>query len=172
MTERRSVLAAFKEQASVKVILMSLKAGGEGLNLQEASHVLVLEPWWNPQVHCSSLVLSSLCTTCLVFNSLRTFHSTTFRFTLLTFRFALLYSSCSLILTSPLFISFALFTSLFSLLFFTLHTDWTFFSPSLCRSVALSSLDSHVLSSLCSHSARRLSCRPSAAPTASARSER
>jgi hypothetical protein len=60
MTERRSVLAAFKEQASVKVILMSLKAGGEGLNLQEASHVLVLEPWWNPQVHCSSLVLSSL----------------------------------------------------------------------------------------------------------------
>jgi hypothetical protein len=83
MTERRSVLAAFKEQASVKVILMSLKAGGEGLNLQEASHVLVLEPWWNPQVHCSSLFLSSLCTTCLVFNSLLTVHSTAFRFTLL-----------------------------------------------------------------------------------------
>jgi SNF2 family DNA or RNA helicase len=29
---------------------MSLKAGGEGLNLQEASMVMLLEPWWNPQV--------------------------------------------------------------------------------------------------------------------------
>ena len=55
MAERRSVLAAFKEQISVKVILMSLKAGGEGLNLQEASHVLVLEPWWNPQVELQAI---------------------------------------------------------------------------------------------------------------------
>lgn len=50
MAQRRSVLAAFKTDPNVRCILMSLKAGGEGLNLQEASHVLVLEPWWNPQV--------------------------------------------------------------------------------------------------------------------------
>jgi DNA repair protein RAD16 len=50
MAQRRSVLAAFKTDPNVRVILMSLKAGGEGLNLQEASHVLVLEPWWNPAV--------------------------------------------------------------------------------------------------------------------------
>lgn len=50
MPERRSVLAAFKTDPSVSVIILSLKAGGEGLNLQEATHVFVLEPWWNPQV--------------------------------------------------------------------------------------------------------------------------
>jgi len=52
MNERRSVLSAFKADPSISVILMSLKAGGEGLNLQEASHVLVLEPWWNPAGKC------------------------------------------------------------------------------------------------------------------------
>ena len=46
MRERRAVLQAFKTEPAVKVIIMSLKAGGEGLNLQEASHVFVLEPWW------------------------------------------------------------------------------------------------------------------------------
>ena len=50
LAERRSVLAAFKSNPEIKVILMSLKAGGEGLNLQEASHVFLIEPWWNPAV--------------------------------------------------------------------------------------------------------------------------
>mmetsp|Transcript_9849 Transcript_9849/g.24246 ORF Transcript_9849/g.24246 Transcript_9849/m.24246 type:complete len:1443 (-) Transcript_9849:103-4431(-) len=48
--QRMSVLAAFKEDPSVGAILMSLKAGGEGLNLQEATHVFLLDPWWNPAV--------------------------------------------------------------------------------------------------------------------------
>ena len=47
---RTTVLAAFKEDPSVHAILMSLKAGGEGLNLQEASHVFLLDPWWNPAI--------------------------------------------------------------------------------------------------------------------------
>lgn len=34
--------------STVKVILISLKAGGEGLNLQVASNVFLLDPWWNP----------------------------------------------------------------------------------------------------------------------------
>lgn len=55
MSQRRSVLAAFKNDPGIKVILMSLKAGGEGLNLQEASHVLILEPWWNPQVEAQAI---------------------------------------------------------------------------------------------------------------------
>ena len=38
-----------------QVILMSLKAGGEGLNLQEASHVFLLEPWWNPAVEMQAV---------------------------------------------------------------------------------------------------------------------
>ena len=35
---------------SVRCLLMSLRAGGEGLNLQQANRIFVLEPWWNPAV--------------------------------------------------------------------------------------------------------------------------
>merc|ERR1719409_1636683 len=52
---RRSMLQAFKEDPTVPVILMSLKAGGEGLNLQVATHVFVLEPWWNPAVEMQAI---------------------------------------------------------------------------------------------------------------------
>merc|ERR1712070_114093 len=55
LAERRSVLAAFKSNPEIKVILMSLKAGGEGLNLQEASHVFLIEPWWNPAVEMQAI---------------------------------------------------------------------------------------------------------------------
>merc|ERR1711871_1134089 len=52
---RRCMLDAFKKDASVNVILMSLKTGGEGLNLQVANHVFVLEPWWNPAVEAQAI---------------------------------------------------------------------------------------------------------------------
>ena len=52
---RRSVLAAFKADPSINVILLSLKAGGEGLNLQIATHVFVIEPWWNPAVEMQAI---------------------------------------------------------------------------------------------------------------------
>lgn len=52
---RRCMLDAFKHDASVSVILMSLKAGGEGLNLQVANNVFVLEPWWNPAVEAQAI---------------------------------------------------------------------------------------------------------------------
>ena len=32
----------------VKVFLISLKAGGVGLNLTSADYVFILDPWWNP----------------------------------------------------------------------------------------------------------------------------
>jgi DNA repair protein RAD16 len=41
---------------------MSLKAGGEGLNLQIANNIFLMEPWWNPatemQVSTSDIKLS------------------------------------------------------------------------------------------------------------------
>eukprot|EP00928_Gymnodinium_smaydae_P035606 TRINITY_DN25023_c0_g4_i1.p1 TRINITY_DN25023_c0_g4~~TRINITY_DN25023_c0_g4_i1.p1 ORF type:complete len:1193 (+),score=345.81 TRINITY_DN25023_c0_g4_i1:101-3679(+) len=48
MEARDAALAAFNTEPSLKVILISLKAGGEGLNLQVANHVFLLDPWWNP----------------------------------------------------------------------------------------------------------------------------
>jgi len=50
IAQRRSVLEAFRTDPTVRIVLMSLRAGGEGLNLQAASHVMILEPWWNPAV--------------------------------------------------------------------------------------------------------------------------
>eukprot|EP00658_Telonema_sp_P-2_P018434 TRINITY_DN17234_c0_g1_i3.p2 TRINITY_DN17234_c0_g1~~TRINITY_DN17234_c0_g1_i3.p2 ORF type:complete len:537 (-),score=130.77 TRINITY_DN17234_c0_g1_i3:323-1933(-) len=52
---RRAMLEAFKTDASIPVIIMSLKAGGEGLNLQCADHVFVCDPWWNPAVEMQAI---------------------------------------------------------------------------------------------------------------------
>merc|ERR1719473_2172674 len=48
MQARVDALTAFNDDPSLKVILISLKAGGEGLNLQVANHVFLMDPWWNP----------------------------------------------------------------------------------------------------------------------------
>jgi SNF2 family DNA or RNA helicase len=48
--EREQNIQEFKQNADNQTFLMSLKAGGVGLNLTEASYVLMLDPWWNPQV--------------------------------------------------------------------------------------------------------------------------
>ncbi|MBO6200255.1 MAG: DEAD/DEAH box helicase, partial [Chryseobacterium sp.] len=40
----------FQENANVRVFLISLKAGGTGLNLTEADYVYLVDPWWNPAV--------------------------------------------------------------------------------------------------------------------------
>ncbi|MDO9374221.1 MAG: SNF2-related protein [Ferruginibacter sp.] len=47
---RKEVVTAFREQEEVRVFLVSLKAGGTGLNLTEADYVYILDPWWNPAV--------------------------------------------------------------------------------------------------------------------------
>ncbi|KOO30433.1 ATP-dependent helicase rhp16-like protein [Chrysochromulina tobinii] len=45
---RETFLKAFREDPAVVVILISLKAGGVALNLTVASHIYLMDPWWNP----------------------------------------------------------------------------------------------------------------------------
>jgi len=40
----------FQENESIRVFLISLKAGGTGLNLTQADYVYIVDPWWNPAV--------------------------------------------------------------------------------------------------------------------------
>jgi hypothetical protein len=43
-------LRKFKEDGTIKVLLITLKLGNYGLNIPMANHVLVADPWWNPHV--------------------------------------------------------------------------------------------------------------------------
>ena len=47
---REEAVQAFREESEVRVFLISLKAGGTGLNLTEADYVYLVDPWWNPAV--------------------------------------------------------------------------------------------------------------------------
>ncbi len=48
--DRGSVVEGFQSEAGPPVMLLSLRAGGTGLNLTAADHVFLLDPWWNPAV--------------------------------------------------------------------------------------------------------------------------
>src|SRR5690606_22784941 len=48
--QRGDVVRAFHEDPNVRVFLVSLKAGGTGLNLTAADVVYLVDPWWNPAV--------------------------------------------------------------------------------------------------------------------------
>ena len=47
---RQEKVDNFQNNAEVRVFLISLKAGGTGLNLTEADYVFIVDPWWNPAV--------------------------------------------------------------------------------------------------------------------------
>ncbi|MDN3583354.1 DEAD/DEAH box helicase [Mucilaginibacter flavus] len=47
---REAVVNEFQTNPDVTVFLISLKAGGTGLNLTEADYVYLVDPWWNPAV--------------------------------------------------------------------------------------------------------------------------
>ncbi len=47
---RGDVVKQFQEDKKTRVFLISIKAGGVGLNLTEADYVFILDPWWNPAV--------------------------------------------------------------------------------------------------------------------------
>jgi SNF2 family DNA or RNA helicase len=47
---REQIVDEFQENDEIRVFLISLKAGGTGLNLTEADYVYLVDPWWNPAV--------------------------------------------------------------------------------------------------------------------------
>lgn len=47
---RQEAVEEFRSNEEIKVFLISIKAGGVGLNLTEADYVFILDPWWNPAV--------------------------------------------------------------------------------------------------------------------------
>jgi non-specific serine/threonine protein kinase len=46
--KRAEQVRRFEEQPAVQSFLISIKAGGAGLNLTAADYVFILDPWWNP----------------------------------------------------------------------------------------------------------------------------
>lgn len=49
-TNREEKVNNFQNNQDIRVFLISLKAGGTGLNLTEADYVFLVDPWWNPAV--------------------------------------------------------------------------------------------------------------------------
>lgn len=54
-SNREKIVSSFQNEASNKVFLISLKAGGVGLNLTAADYVFILDPWWNPASEMQAL---------------------------------------------------------------------------------------------------------------------
>ena len=54
-TDRQARVARFQEDADCKLFLVSLKAGGQGLNLTAADYIYILDPWWNPAVEAQAV---------------------------------------------------------------------------------------------------------------------
>ena len=50
ITDRQKAIDNFQNNDSSRVFLISLKAGGVGLNLTAADYVYIVDPWWNPAV--------------------------------------------------------------------------------------------------------------------------
>jgi superfamily II DNA or RNA helicase len=53
--DRKSPVERFQTDPNSRVFLISLKAGGTGLNLTAADYVFILDPWWNPAVEAQAI---------------------------------------------------------------------------------------------------------------------
>lgn len=53
--DRQSRVERFQSDPDCKLFLISLKAGGLGLNLTAADYVYLLDPWWNPAVEAQAI---------------------------------------------------------------------------------------------------------------------
>jgi hypothetical protein len=53
--DRRSEVERFQNNPEIPAFLISLKAGGVGLNLTAAEYVFILDPWWNPAVEAQAI---------------------------------------------------------------------------------------------------------------------
>ena len=54
-TDRQARVTHFQEDPECKLFLVSLKAGGQGLNLTAADYIYILDPWWNPAVEAQAV---------------------------------------------------------------------------------------------------------------------
>lgn len=53
--KRQELVDEFQTDETTKVFLISLKAGGVGLNLTAAEYVFILDPWWNPAIEAQAI---------------------------------------------------------------------------------------------------------------------
>ncbi|MEM7516500.1 MAG: DEAD/DEAH box helicase, partial [Planctomycetota bacterium] len=53
--KREEVVERFQTDEDCRVFLISLKAGGHGLNLTAADYVFILDPWWNPAAEAQAI---------------------------------------------------------------------------------------------------------------------
>jgi len=53
--DRAAQVASFQQDPTRQAFLISLKAGGYGLNLTAAEHVALIDPWWNPAVEAQAI---------------------------------------------------------------------------------------------------------------------
>jgi SNF2 family DNA or RNA helicase len=53
--DRQACVTHFQTDATCRLFLISLKAGGVGLNLTAADYVFILDPWWNPAVEAQAV---------------------------------------------------------------------------------------------------------------------
>ncbi|HEX5171796.1 MAG TPA: DEAD/DEAH box helicase, partial [Cyclobacteriaceae bacterium] len=53
--DRKEQVERFNREPDLRVFLISIKAGGLGLNLTEADYVFILDPWWNPAVEAQAV---------------------------------------------------------------------------------------------------------------------
>lgn len=54
VVDRKHLVKKFQEEDSHRVFIISLKAGGVGLNLTAADYVFIVDPWWNPAVEAQA----------------------------------------------------------------------------------------------------------------------
>ena len=53
--DRKEQVEKFQHDKDTRIFLISLKAGGLGLNLTEADYVFILDPWWNPAAEAQAI---------------------------------------------------------------------------------------------------------------------
>jgi len=53
--DRGKIVDSFQNHEGAGIFLISLKAGGAGLNLTAASYVVLFDPWWNPAVEAQAI---------------------------------------------------------------------------------------------------------------------
>jgi superfamily II DNA or RNA helicase len=54
-TQRKEEIKRFQEDEGIRVFLLSLRAGGVGINLTSADYVILYDPWWNPAVESQAV---------------------------------------------------------------------------------------------------------------------